>query len=196
MGNRQNKPRDFVYGHRDRVDEVHDLARSVRGKRYLYIRNFMPHLGYNQPTAWPDLGEIRHEFYRLADPKKMTASPSLSSRSVKALTIALADPTANVRIESAGALARHGHAEESIPTLAAALSSENLAAVQHAARMIELLGEHARAAVAAMRACDRRMKQIRPPETSPLDVDPEKDQAMFILFSTESFLKRFGGPRD
>ena len=32
----------------------------------------MPHLGYNQRTAWPDLGEIRHEFYRLADPKKMT----------------------------------------------------------------------------------------------------------------------------
>jgi hypothetical protein len=32
----------------------------------------MPHLGYNQPTAWPDNGEIRHDFYRLTDEKKMT----------------------------------------------------------------------------------------------------------------------------
>ena len=54
------------------MDEVRDLARSVRNHNFLYIRNYMPHLGYNQPTAWPDLGEIRNEFYRLADPQKMT----------------------------------------------------------------------------------------------------------------------------
>ena len=72
LGPDEVKPRTYVFGHRDRVDEVRDLARSVRSKKYLYIRNYMPHLGYNQRTAWPDLGEIRHEFYRLADPKKMT----------------------------------------------------------------------------------------------------------------------------
>ena len=72
LGPDEVKPRTYAFGHRDRVDEVRDLARSVRSKKYLYIRNYMPHLGYNQPTAWPDLGEIRHEFYRLADPKKMT----------------------------------------------------------------------------------------------------------------------------
>ena len=49
---------------------VRDLARSVRDSRYLYIRNYMPHLGYNQPTVWPYSGEIRHEFYRLTDSKK------------------------------------------------------------------------------------------------------------------------------
>ena len=58
-------------GHRDRVDEARDLARSVRDQDFLYIRNYMPHLSYNQPTAWPDLGEIRHEFYRLAKTGKM-----------------------------------------------------------------------------------------------------------------------------
>ena len=72
LGPDEVKPRTHAFGHRDRVDEVRDLARSVRSKKYLYIRNYMPHLGYNQRTAWPDLGEIRHEFYRLADPKKMT----------------------------------------------------------------------------------------------------------------------------
>ncbi|HAD21126.1 MAG TPA: sulfatase, partial [Opitutae bacterium] len=65
-------PRKYVYGHRDRVDEVRDFARSVRDQRYLYIRNYMPHLGYNQTTAWPDIGEVRHEFYKLAKSGKMT----------------------------------------------------------------------------------------------------------------------------
>ena len=72
LGDADTEPREFVYGHRDRVDEVRDLARSVRDKRWLYIRNFMPHLGYNQPTSWPDQGAIRHEFYRLTDREKMT----------------------------------------------------------------------------------------------------------------------------
>lgn len=66
------KKRKYVYGHRDRVDEVRDFARSVRDEKYLYIRNYLPHLGYNQPTAWPDIGEIRHEFYKLARSGKMT----------------------------------------------------------------------------------------------------------------------------
>ena len=75
LGPNAAAPRRYVYGHRDRVDEVRDLARSVRDARYLYIRNYMPHLGYNQPTAWPDSGEIRHEFYRLAMLEKMTDAP-------------------------------------------------------------------------------------------------------------------------
>ncbi len=64
--------------------------------------------------------------------------------------------------------------------------------MQHAARAIELLGEKALAALPAVAACDARMKVIRPPGTSPLDVDPEKDKAMFVVFCTEAFLKRFG----
>ncbi len=74
LGPKSESPRRYVYGHRDRVDEVRDLARSVRDGRYLYIRNYMPHLGYNQPTAWPDNGEIRHEFYRLAKRETMTVA--------------------------------------------------------------------------------------------------------------------------
>ncbi|MBP52608.1 MAG: sulfatase [Opitutae bacterium] len=66
LGPKASKPRTHAFGHRDRVDEVRDLARSVRDGRFRYIRNYMPHLGYNQPTAWPDLGEIRHEFYRIS----------------------------------------------------------------------------------------------------------------------------------
>jgi N-sulfoglucosamine sulfohydrolase len=72
LGAQDGPPREWVFGHRDRVDEALDLARSARNHRYLYIRNYMPHLGYHQPTAWPDLGQIRHEIYRLAHRDQMT----------------------------------------------------------------------------------------------------------------------------
>lgn len=315
LGPKAVPARDYTYGHRDRVDEVHDLARSVRDKRYLYIRNYMPYLGYNQPTAWPDLGEIRHEFYRLAQDGRMTpaqehfagprrpleelydchsdpqnlenlaesedhrgvlermrgqlaknlvdsrdlgfmpeslawqraegstayefarssddyqqsvlieaasqvgnaseeellgnlthsdpgvrywgavglsAAASLSQEAVIALTDTLNDAFPSPRIEAANALARHGKLEKSIPALAQALGDGDLIAVQHAARAIELLGEKAIDALPAVEACDARMKSIRPPGTSPVVVDPEKDQAMFVGFSTEAFLARFG----
>lgn len=54
--------REYVFGHRDRVDEVIDLARSVRSKKYLYIRNYMPFLSHFQDSSWPDLGDIRKDF--------------------------------------------------------------------------------------------------------------------------------------
>jgi N-sulfoglucosamine sulfohydrolase len=64
--------RQYVFGHRDRVDEIIDLARSVRSRDFLYIRNFMPHLGYNQQSAWIDQGEVRQDFYALARSGKAT----------------------------------------------------------------------------------------------------------------------------
>lgn len=72
LGRRKTEPRDYVFGHRDRIDEVMDTARSVRNHKYLYIRNYQPHLGYNQPSAWPEQGEIRGEFTRLAKSEKWT----------------------------------------------------------------------------------------------------------------------------
>ena len=53
--------RKTVYGTRDRVDEVMETARSVRDKRFLYVRNYMPHLSYNQPSVFSDLGAIRND---------------------------------------------------------------------------------------------------------------------------------------
>ena len=67
LGKQAVAPRAYVYGHRDRVDEAIDMSRSVRDKQYLYVRHYMPHISYNQQTAWPDQGAIRHEFYRMAE---------------------------------------------------------------------------------------------------------------------------------
>ena len=75
LGPDSDREREYIYGTRDRVDEVFEMARSVRDKRYLYIRNYMPHLSYNQPSVFSDLGEIRNNITELAK----TKLPSLSS---------------------------------------------------------------------------------------------------------------------
>ncbi len=41
-------PRKYSYAFRGRMDERYDMVRSVRDKRYIYIRNFMPHRIYGQ----------------------------------------------------------------------------------------------------------------------------------------------------
>jgi len=95
LGPLAEPPRRFVFGHRDRVDEVIDLSRSVRSRDYLYIRNYMPHLGWNQQTAWCDQAEVREDFYALARSGRATPAQSqyLSpSRPREALFDCNADP--------------------------------------------------------------------------------------------------------
>jgi uncharacterized sulfatase len=43
---------EFSYGFRARMDERYDLSRSVRDKRYNYIRNYMPHHDYAQNLTY------------------------------------------------------------------------------------------------------------------------------------------------
>jgi hypothetical protein len=68
---KKDESRYYVFGARDRVDEAYDLARCVRDANYLYIRNFMPHLSYNQPSFYSDQGEIRGEITSLAEQGKL-----------------------------------------------------------------------------------------------------------------------------
>jgi hypothetical protein len=66
LGPAAGKPRQYVHGARDRVDEVFDLVRSVRDDRWLYIRNFMPHLSWMQPERFSDGSTFRQELKNLA----------------------------------------------------------------------------------------------------------------------------------
>lgn len=97
LGPGSEEEKGFVYGTRDRVDEAFDMARSVRDRRYLYIRNYMPHLSYNQPSVFSDLGEIRDSITELAatDPDSMTAPQRAYAgavRPVEEFYDCLADP--------------------------------------------------------------------------------------------------------
>ena len=48
LGEQDQTPREYAYGFRGRMDEVYDLSRSVRDKRFRYTRNYMPHRIYGQ----------------------------------------------------------------------------------------------------------------------------------------------------
>ncbi len=48
LGSQMAPPRDYAFSFRGRMDEKLDMSRSVRDKRYRYIRNYMPHKIYGQ----------------------------------------------------------------------------------------------------------------------------------------------------
>ncbi len=77
LGPKAGKPRTHIYGARDRVDEAFDLARSVRDNRWLYIRNYMPHLPWHQPEGYSDNAELRREITRLAAEGKLNAPQTM-----------------------------------------------------------------------------------------------------------------------
>ena len=72
LGPQSSASRKYIFGASSRVDEVYELQRCVRGRRYKYIRNFMPHLPYIQPSEYPDRAEIMQELRRAAAEEKLT----------------------------------------------------------------------------------------------------------------------------
>lgn len=51
-GEFQTKEQPYSFGFRGRMDERYDLVRTVLGKRYIYIRNYMPHRIYGQHISY------------------------------------------------------------------------------------------------------------------------------------------------
>lgn len=74
LGKAAGTPQRYVFGARDRVDEVLELSRSVRDARYLYIRNYMPHLSWNQPESFSDQLALRREITQLAAAGRLNAA--------------------------------------------------------------------------------------------------------------------------
>lgn len=74
-----------MFGARDRVDEAFDVSRSVRDRRFLYIRNFMPHLSWMQPENYSDASTFRRELKRLAADGKLNTAQLTYAAPRKAL---------------------------------------------------------------------------------------------------------------
>lgn len=72
LGNKLTQQRRYVYGARDRMDERYDIIRSVRDRRYRYIRNFEPLKPYYQYMNTPEKGATMQEI------RKAEASGDLS----------------------------------------------------------------------------------------------------------------------
>lgn len=52
MGKYETPQPEFAFGFRGRMDERYDMLRVARDKRYIYIRNYMPHKIYGQFIAY------------------------------------------------------------------------------------------------------------------------------------------------
>jgi len=63
LGQGTAQPRQYVFAHRDRMDEAYDRMRAVHDGRYKYVRNFFPgrpyaqHIGYMEEM--PTMREMR-----------------------------------------------------------------------------------------------------------------------------------------
>ncbi len=78
-------PRQYVYGHRDRMDETYDLIRMVRDKRYKYFRNFRHDLSYGQDISYMNQMPMMQEMRRLNAAGKLTDGPAQYFRATKPL---------------------------------------------------------------------------------------------------------------
>ncbi|MBI2688150.1 MAG: sulfatase-like hydrolase/transferase [Acidobacteria bacterium] len=58
-------PREYVYACHDRMDERYETIRSVRDKRYRYIRNYRPFLPYYQYMNTPEGSPVMKDLRRL-----------------------------------------------------------------------------------------------------------------------------------
>ena len=95
LGEQAGEPRTYVFAIRDRVDEVCEVSRAVRDKRYKYIRHYMPHRPLMQLSFYSEQTPTRQEWRRLAAEGKLAGPESLflrSSRPPEELFDTQADP--------------------------------------------------------------------------------------------------------
>ncbi len=66
------KPRQYAFCTRDRMDERYDMVRSVTDGRWLYIRNFRPEIPYVEPLSYMFRARGYQSWARLAEEGKLT----------------------------------------------------------------------------------------------------------------------------
>jgi uncharacterized sulfatase len=77
LGPKAGPPREYVHGFRDRMDERYDLLRTVRDRRYRYIRNYRPDLPYAQHIGYMFEMPTMQAWKRLGDEGKLSGAPAL-----------------------------------------------------------------------------------------------------------------------
>jgi N-sulfoglucosamine sulfohydrolase len=69
--------RKYVHAHRDYMDETFDRIRSVRDKRWRYVRNFHPELPYAQRNDYMEIGKTMQVWRQWHSEGKLNAAQSL-----------------------------------------------------------------------------------------------------------------------
>jgi len=83
MGPHSARPREHVFMARDRMDETYDIIRSVRDKRFRYIRNYQPGKPYAQYISYMDEMPTLREMRRLNAAGKLEGAQKLFFRPEK-----------------------------------------------------------------------------------------------------------------
>ncbi|MBN2474482.1 MAG: sulfatase-like hydrolase/transferase [Pirellulales bacterium] len=71
LGQYEASEQPYAYGFRGRMDERYDMVRVARDKRYVYIRNYMPHKIYGQYIAYMFQTPTTQVWKRLYDQGKL-----------------------------------------------------------------------------------------------------------------------------
>jgi uncharacterized sulfatase len=77
LGPNLPEPREYIFGARDRMDERYDIIRSVRDKRFRYIRNYEPLKTYYQYMNTPEKGATMKEIRRVHAEGKLPPAAQL-----------------------------------------------------------------------------------------------------------------------
>ncbi len=64
LGDQRKTPPDYIYAARNRLDDTPDLCRSVMDGRFVYTRNFFPHLPVVKYQVYSDYGGIQRTIRR------------------------------------------------------------------------------------------------------------------------------------
>ncbi|MBM3724458.1 MAG: sulfatase [Acidobacteria bacterium] len=83
LGAHAGAPREYTFMARDRMDETYDLIRSVRDKRYRYIRNYQAGKPYAQYIEYMDQMPTLREMRRLNAAGQLTGAQKLFFRPEK-----------------------------------------------------------------------------------------------------------------
>lgn len=83
-GPHQSEPPPFLFGERGRMDERMDLVRSVTDGRYVYLRNYFPHVSQGQRVAYQFETPTTRVWRELFDQGKTTEAQSIFWRVPKA----------------------------------------------------------------------------------------------------------------
>jgi uncharacterized sulfatase len=82
-GPHQTEPPPFLYGERGRMDERMDLVRSVTDGRYVYLRNYYPHVSQAQRVAYQFETPTTRVWNQLFTEGKTTPAQSIFWRTPK-----------------------------------------------------------------------------------------------------------------
>ena len=76
MGTEEAPAQEFGYGFRGRMDERYDMVRSIVGKKFIYIRNYMPHKPYGQHVSYMFQTPTTQVWKKMFDEGKLNESQS------------------------------------------------------------------------------------------------------------------------